>query len=76
MSNQEFILLITISVSYLFTMMQFWHSIKDINEQLDRVKHDLTRLNMDVRDLSKVVRRHTDEIQVISEKIFKEQNNV
>lgn len=76
MSNQEFILLITISVSYLFTMMQFWHSMKDISQQLDRVKHELTGLKIDVRDLSKVVRRHTDEIQVISEKIFKDQNNV
>lgn len=76
MSNQEFILLITISVSYLFIMMQFWHSMKDISQQLDRVKHELTGLKIDVRDLSKVVRRHTDEIQVISEKIFKDQNNV
>lgn len=76
MSNQEFILLITTGVSCLFIMMQFWHSMKDINERLNRIQHDLMGLKIDVRDLSKVVRRHTDEIEVISEKIFKDQNNV
>lgn len=76
MSNYEFILITSIGVSYLLLTTILWSTMKEINEQLNLVKREVFGLQRDVKDLSKTIRRHSDEIQAISEKIFKDQNNV
>jgi hypothetical protein len=73
MSNYEFILITSLGVSYLLLTTILWSTMKEINEQLNLVKRDVFSLQRDVKDLSKTVRRHGDEIQVLSEKIFKDQ---
>ena len=75
MSNYEFILITSLGVSYLLLTTILWSTMKEINEQLNLVKRDVFSLQRDVKDLSKTVRRHGDEIQVLSEKSSKIKTN-